>query len=98
VTVLCFTSAGDGVRSGSELVRTQQDFPGPVKGLKFEEITDRGVRVLWEEPEAANGIILGYSVRYMVKDMIHTLTEKNLTASELSFYLNQLKPTTHLHL
>jgi protein sidekick len=95
VTVLCFTSAGDGVRSGSELVRTQQDFPGPVKGLKFEEITDRGVRVLWEEPEAANGIILGYSVRYMVKDMIHTLTEKNLTASELSFYLNQLKPTTH---
>ena len=95
ITVLCFTSPGDGVRSQGELVRTEQDYPGPVKDLKFEDITDRGVRVRWEVPEHENGIILGYTVRYMVKDMLHTLTEKNLTETELSFYVKSLKPTTH---
>ena len=86
---------GDGSRSPGELVRTQQDYPGPVKGLKFEDITDRGVKVLWEKPENPNGIILGYTVRYMVKEQIHTLMEKNLTTEETDFYLTQLKPTTH---
>jgi protein sidekick len=95
LTVLCFTSPGDGSRSPGELVRTQQDYPGPVKGLKFEDITDRGVKVLWEKPENPNGIILGYTVRYMVKEQIHTLMEKNLTTEETDFYLTQLKPTTH---
>ena len=95
VTVLCFTSPGDGARSPGELVRTHQDYPGPVKALKFEDITDRGVRVMWQKPVHPNGIIQGYTVRYMVKDMIHTLMEKNLTAEDTSFYLNQLKPTTH---
>ena len=95
ITVLCFTSPGDGVRSDPELVRTEQDFPGPVKDLKFEDITDRGVRVRWETPENENGIILGYTVRYMVKDMLHTLMERNLTEEEHSFYVKSLKPTTH---
>merc|ERR1719397_1266873 len=31
----------------------------------------------------------------MMKDAIHTLMEKNLTEDVYSFYLNQLKPTTH---
>jgi len=95
VTVLCFTSPGDGVRSHGELVRTEQDFPGPVKDLKFEDITDRGVRVRWQPPVNENGIILGYTVRYMVKDMLHTLMERNLTEASLSFYVKSLKPTTH---
>ena len=89
------TSPGDGVRSPPELVRTHQDYPGPVKSLRFEDITDRGVRVLWDIPENPNGIILGYSVRYMVKDKIHTLVEKNLTSDQLDFHLNNLNPSTH---
>ena len=95
VTVLCYTSPGDGVRSRGELVRTEQDFPGPVRDLKFEDITDRAVRVKWEPPENKNGIILSYTVRYMVKDMLHTITEKNLTEDVTSFYVRSLKPTTH---
>ena len=95
ITVLCFTSPGDGVRSIGEVVRTDQDFPGQVKQLSFQDITDRGVRVMWQKPEQPNGIILGYTVRYMMKDAIHTLQEKNLTEDVFSFYLNQLKPTTH---
>ena len=95
ITVLCFTSPGDGVRSPPELVRTHQDFPGPVSNLRFEGITDRGVTVNWEPPAERNGIITGYIVRYMVKDMIHTVAERNLTAETLSFQLNNLKPTTH---
>ena len=95
VTVLCFTSPGDGRRSAPELVRTFQDYPGPVANLRFEDITDRGVRVLWDPPSEPNGIILGYTVRYMVKDQIHTLVDRNLTEKVQSFYLNQLKPTTH---
>jgi len=96
ITVLCFTSPGDGKRSPGELVRTNQDFPGPVQRLRFEDITDRGVRVMWEKPKDENGIITSYTVRYMVKEKIHTLTEKNLTSDEHSLLLyNQLKPTTH---
>ncbi|CAB4061873.1 SDK [Lepeophtheirus salmonis] len=95
VTVLCYTSPGDGKRSPPETVRTYQDYPGPVSGLKFEDITDRGIRVRWDEPLDPNGIILGYTVRYMVKSMIHTLVERNLTEDARSFYLNNLKPTTH---
>ena len=95
VTVLCFTSPGDGKRSLPELVRTFQDYPGPVANLRFEDITDRGVRVMWDPPKDPNGIILGYTVRYMVKDRIHTLVDRNLTSDVHSFYLNQLKPTTH---
>ena len=95
VTVLCFTSPGDGLRSPAELVRTHQDYPGPVSSLRFEEITDRGVRVLWDPPTRPNGILLGYTIRYMVKDMIHTLVERNLTSDQPNFYLNSLKPSTH---
>merc|ERR1719266_422607 len=95
ITVLCYTSPGDGVRSIGEVVRTEQDFPGKVKDLSFQDITDRGVRVMWKKPERPNGIILGYTVRYMMKDMLHTLMERNLTEDVYSFYLNQLKPTTH---
>ena len=95
ITVLCFTSPGDGVRSPPEIVRTHQDYPGPVQMLRFEEITDRGVKVLWDPPAEPNGIILGYTVRYMVKDMIHTLVDRNLTAEVHSFKLSNLKPTTH---
>ena len=95
ITVLCFTSPGDGIRSPPELVRTHQDYPGPVSHLRFEGITDRGVTVNWEPPAERNGIITGYIVRYMVKDMIHTVAERNLTAETLSFQLNNLKPTTH---
>ncbi len=100
ITVLCFTSPGDGIRSPPELVRTHQvssknpchtqspnitsllsqDYPGPVSHLRFEDVTDRGVRVLWDRPRSPNGILTGYTVRYMVKDLIHTLAEKNLTA------------------
>ncbi len=95
VTVLCFTSPGDGVRSPPELVRTHQDYPGPVAALRFEDITDRGVGVIWDRPGEPNGIITGYTVRYMVKDLIHTLVEKNLTANTRALRLNNLKPTTH---
>lgn len=38
---------------------------------------------------------LGYTVRYMVKDMIHTMVETNLTEDTLNFKLNKLKPSTH---
>ena len=95
ITVLCFTSPGDGVRSPPELVRTHQDYPGPVRSLRFEDITDRGVGVLWDMPEEPNGIILGYSVTYMVKEQIHTRVEKNLTADQHNFHLNNLNPSTH---
>ncbi len=63
ITVLCFTSPGDGVRSPAEHIRTHQDYPGAVSSLRFEDITDRGVRVLWDKPEEPNGILTGYTVR-----------------------------------
>ena len=65
ITVLCFTSPGDGLRSPPELVRTHQDYPGSVNNLRFEDITDRGVKVLWDVPKSPNGLILGmYTISF----------------------------------
>ncbi|EEC04933.1 sdk-P1, putative [Ixodes scapularis] len=59
LTVLCFTSPGNGPRSAPVLVTTKQDVPGPVGSLKFDDILDVSVKVLWTPPEDTNGILLG---------------------------------------
>lgn len=59
ITVLCYTSAGDGPRSHELTVCTKQDIPGVVTNMMFESVLDSSLEVLWEPPEEPNGIILG---------------------------------------
>lgn len=58
--------------------------------LKFEDISDRSVRVLWDEPEQSNGILKGYTLSYMVKDAPHTKIIKNLTADVSTYTVTEL--------
>lgn len=94
VTVLCFTDPGDGVRSKSVPVRTNEDVPDEVASLHFDEVSDRAVKVLWTAPKATNGILTGYQVRYQVKDDMDSTKMVNLTSKETSLKVTKLMPTT----
>ncbi|KAL1140779.1 hypothetical protein AAG570_000709, partial [Ranatra chinensis] len=95
ITVLCFTDPGDGVESNKVTVTTLEDVPDEVGSLQFEDISDRAVRVVWSRPVHINGILTGYSLSYMIKDMPDTLKYENLTSDITSIMVNQLQATTH---
>lgn len=62
MTVLCYTAAGDGPRSHSISVVTEQDVPGPVSELTVAEVMFNGAVILWNMPLNPNGIITKYTV------------------------------------
>lgn len=64
VTVLCFTSPGDGPRSDPVEVVTMQDLPGAVESVRFETVLFNSVNVAWDPPSERNGIITKYTIRY----------------------------------
>lgn len=94
ITVLCFTNPGDGVRSYPILIKTQEDVPGEVAGLQFDNVSDRELTIKWNEPKEPNGIILGYQVRYKIKDT-KDIKQVNLTEHQKSLHVTQLKAMTH---
>ena len=65
--------------------------PDEVTSLRFDEISDRSVRVSWSPPEKTNGILVGYTVRWSVKDMPHTLKVKNVSVDVTSLVVNSLQ-------
>ncbi|XP_075219912.1 sidekick cell adhesion molecule [Lycorma delicatula] len=95
VTVLCFTDPGDGVQSEPVTVTTEEDVPGEVANLQFEDISDRAVKVVWSPPSQMNGILTGYTLTYSIKDKLDTVKTENLTASQFSIKINHLQATTH---
>ncbi|XP_043206047.1 protein sidekick-like, partial [Amphibalanus amphitrite] len=94
VTVLCFTSPGDGARSGPVAVTTLQDVPGPVASMQFESVTDRSVTVLWTPPEERNGILTGYSLSWTVEGRPEETDQRNVSAEINRLEVNDLQPTT----
>ncbi|XP_044155181.1 protein sidekick-2 isoform X1 [Bufo gargarizans] len=77
-SILCFTTPGDGPRSPPQLVWTQEDVPGPVGSLSFDDILDTSLRVTWQEPSEKNGILTGYKI---------SLEEFNQTNTRVTHYL-----------
>uniref|UniRef100_A0A4W3KFY3 Sidekick cell adhesion molecule 2 n=1 Tax=Callorhinchus milii TaxID=7868 RepID=A0A4W3KFY3_CALMI len=77
-SVLCFTTPGDGPRSPSELIRTHEDYPGPIGHLSFTEILDTSLKVSWREPHEKNGILTGYRISW---------EEYNRTNTRVTHYL-----------
>ncbi len=63
--------------------------------LRFDEISDRSVRVAWSPPEKDNGVLVGYTVRWSVKDMPHTLKVKNVSTETTSLVVNSLQVDYH---
>ena len=56
---MCFTSKGDGPTTNPVVARTMEDVPGPVGSLRFDNILDTSLRVLWNPPQYINGILTG---------------------------------------
>jgi protein sidekick len=65
--------------------------PDEVSNLRFDEISDRSVRVSWSPPEKNNGILTGYTVRWSVKDMPHTIKVKNVSSDLTNLVVNSLQ-------
>ncbi|XP_037919149.1 protein sidekick isoform X4 [Hermetia illucens] len=95
ITVLCFTDPGDGVRSEMVPVKTKEDVPDEVASLQFNDVSDRSVKVIWTPPKNANGILVGYQLRFQIKDKPETRKLVNLTADRTDYEVNQLQATTH---
>lgn len=65
ISVLCFTSAGDGPPNEPPiLVTTLEDFPESVNSFKFSDVKDTSLRLSWSPPEKVNGELLGYTLKY----------------------------------
>lgn len=95
ITVLCYTTPGDGLPSETAYVKTHEDVPDEVEMLQFDEVSDRAVKVIWSPPKNINGILTGYQVRYQIKDQPNTMKTVNLTASENALKVTQLMAITH---
>lgn len=96
ITALCFTSAGDGPKfEPPPIVTTKQDLPTEVAYLKFRDILDKSVRVIWSKPKKLNGKLTGYILKYFIVGAEKsTAVVKNLTASENQTIITNLKPQT----
>ncbi|KAK9504659.1 hypothetical protein O3M35_010943 [Rhynocoris fuscipes] len=95
ITVLCFTDPGDGIQSTPVHVVTLEDVPDEVGSLQFEDISDRAVKVVWTPPVHPNGILLGYTLTYAMKDKPETLRTEELGPNTTSIMIDQLQATTH---
>uniref|UniRef100_T1JF76 Protein sidekick n=1 Tax=Strigamia maritima TaxID=126957 RepID=T1JF76_STRMM len=95
VTVLCFTSPGDGKRSDPVAVKTMQDVPDAVSAFTFEDVKDKTVHILWSPPVKTNGILLAYTLQYFKKHKPETLLVKNLTADTTDLFVTDLIPSTN---
>lgn len=87
ITVLCYTSAGDGPRSEELTVCTKQDIPGPVKRMTFENVLDSSLELLWEPPQEPNGIILGMNGRHVCRTCSVTCQMSSYRFSSISYLL-----------
>ncbi|EYB98311.1 hypothetical protein Y032_0132g1710 [Ancylostoma ceylanicum] len=95
VTVLCYTSPGDGPRSHPLLVVTDEDIPGPVSGLSIAEVMFNGAVVIWDMPENPNGIITRFVVRYWNDAFPNDVTVQEFEGTQRNLTIEGLSPSTH---
>uniref|UniRef100_A0A8C5B5A4 Fibronectin type-III domain-containing protein n=1 Tax=Gadus morhua TaxID=8049 RepID=A0A8C5B5A4_GADMO len=81
LSVLCFTTPGDGPRSPPQRLRTHEDIPGAVGHLSFTDILDTSLKVSWKEPQEKNGLLTGYRISW---------EEFNRTNTRVTHYLPNL--------
>ncbi|XP_052737459.1 protein sidekick isoform X2 [Bicyclus anynana] len=94
ISVLCFTEPGDGPRSDFVLVRTKEDKPDEIVNLQFDDISDRAVRVSWSPPKKSNGVLIGYKLKYQIKENPDSLKEEVLPPSNTSIRVEHLQAST----
>ena len=94
IQVLCFTSRGDGPLSSVVSAVTLEDVPDQVGDLRFDNILDTSLRVLWTPPANINGMLTGYTLSYMRKNQTITKVTKELAPSYRNFTITGLTATT----
>ncbi|PIO52850.1 fibronectin type III domain protein, partial [Teladorsagia circumcincta] len=95
VTVLCYTSPGDGPRNHPVLVVTDEDTPGPVNGLSIAEVMFNGAVVMWDLPEHPNGIITRFVLRYWNDAFPDDKNVMEFEGSQRNATIEGLTPSTH---
>ncbi|PAV92252.1 hypothetical protein WR25_09019 [Diploscapter pachys] len=94
VTVLCYTAAGDGPRSHSISVVTEQDIPGPVSELTVAEVMFNGAVILWNMPLDPNGIITKYTIRHWPTSNSELKTELQINGDQKNVTIEGLESST----
>ncbi|XP_066294310.1 tenascin-X-like isoform X3 [Branchiostoma lanceolatum] len=93
ISVLAYNSAGDGERSETITVQTEEGVPGAPEDVQGIAQGSNALRVTWQPPTDRNGVIQGYKVYYArmgTEDYIEIDTQN----TELSFELSELRPWT----
>lgn len=94
VSVLCYTSQGDGPLSNAVTTRTLQDIPDMISNLTFTNIMDTSLMVVWSPPINPNGILTNYTVTYMRKDFNDSKVTIPLSATVLNYTITGLTAKT----
>ncbi|CAD5218681.1 unnamed protein product [Bursaphelenchus okinawaensis] len=94
VTVLCFTSAGDGPRSDAIEVVTEEDVPGPVPSVSFDQVQFSSVVVQWEAPVEPNGVLIKYILRHWETTKPDDKHAIEVTADQSNITVEGLKAST----
>ncbi|XP_053386774.1 protein sidekick-1-like isoform X2 [Mercenaria mercenaria] len=94
ITVLCYTSQGDGPRSVPKTVRTMEDVPSQVRSLTISVISATSLKVDWESPTEINGILIGYTLLYEKKNDSSTQRRVDFPPSNLTYTVSSLTPNT----
>ncbi|XP_050390832.2 protein sidekick isoform X1 [Patella vulgata] len=95
IRITCRTTQGSGPASVEQTIRTQEDVPGAVGDLKFDQILDSSVRVNWSVPAEVNGILEGYTLLYEKKNQSDTRQQIDLPPSLTTYTIRRLIPVTN---
>lgn len=66
LSILCFTSSGDGPLTQPIQLKTLEDVPGEVSDIIFNNVYDTSLDLEWKPPTQPNGRILSYVISYKV--------------------------------
>lgn len=98
LSILCFTSSGDGPLTQPLQLKTLEDVPGEVSDILFNNVYDTSVDIEWKPPLQPNGRILAYVISYKPAGSSSSNSTKYahiiIDSSQTSFTLHNLKSST----
>eukprot|EP00058_Branchiostoma_floridae_P023774 XP_002609264.1 hypothetical protein BRAFLDRAFT_124749 [Branchiostoma floridae] len=93
ISVLAFTSIGEGPHSQEVTLRTEEGVPAAPTDLQASAVDARTIQVYWQQPQQANGNLLGYKLFYQgFEDEDVTVLE--IPSTDTSWLLSGLQPAT----
>ncbi|CAB3409107.1 unnamed protein product [Caenorhabditis bovis] len=94
LTVLCFTTPGDGPKSNPVAVITDEDTPDGVDSLSIAEVMYNGAVITWNPPLHENGVITKYTIRHWAASSPDVKTKHEVDGKTLNFTIEGLQPST----